>query len=116
VEFSGSDDDGTAIAWKLETGLAEHGSQRDKGFMRAYVLGRTDGDLTLTTLTDRDGERLERAYRVAKRGGDRSLGRTAKLGRGVKGTSWGWRLEGADGADIRLEGFEVVPVMHQRRR
>lgn len=31
-EFSGSDDNGAAIAWKLETGLAEHGSQRDKGF------------------------------------------------------------------------------------
>lgn len=105
VALVGQDDDGVPIAAHVLAGISDFGSQQMKRVLSAYVGYRAGGDMELTMVTDQHHEYI---YRLAPRQHAlRIHGARVKLGRGVNGRYWQWRLANVDGASFDMGALRL---------
>lgn len=114
--LSGDTDDGTPIEASIETGDISFDSDKDKNVQYAYVQGVQDGDLTISTVVSRGGVRALYWYDVLGRDdtSDDSL-RRIRLGRGVRGTQWQFRIGNVDGCAFSVSSLSVLVDAIARR-
>jgi hypothetical protein len=111
--LEGSSDDGEPIDSYFETGMISFGSPlQEKRNRRVYLYGESSDTVILKVFTDtRNGCREEAAYRLEADLGDSTLGaRTTKIGGGLRGTHWKFRVENLSGATLDVRGMEVLPA------
>ena len=83
-------------------------------FGNARLTLAADKAMTLTTTPQRDGEERAVEYLIPARSGDQARVRFVKLGKGLRGNSWRFKL-GAQ-CDWELTGLSVEPYAVRDRR
>lgn len=114
-ELTGETDDGEPIPAAIETGDLALALHNDVNIPRAYLYLWADGAMRLRTVSSKRGCREEAWYDVVGRDGADEQARIVRLARGVRGTTWQFRLENVDGCDFDLRGAEVLPVVLNKR-
>lgn len=114
-ELTGETDDGTPIPAAIETGDLNFALHQDKNIPRAYLYLWAEGTMRLRTISSKRGCREEAWYEVVPMTGRDEQARIVRLARGVRGTTWQFRLENVDGCDFDLRGAEVLPVVLNKR-
>jgi len=114
-ELTGSDDDGTDIDASIKTRLHAFGTSKLKRNPRAYLAYTADGRLLLNTLVTDGGQKIERWYELTARTADAPREARVKLGRGIKALYWQYELKNIDGADFRIDGLRILPIVLKRR-
>lgn len=113
-ELAGDNDDGTAIAARIKTGLSNFGERRMKRINDVFLGVLKSGDLVLKVTADEAGARTEAWYRVDNDYGDASNHRV-KVGKGLKGIYWGLELVNVEGADFDLDNVQLYPLVLSRK-
>ena len=114
-ELTGDTDDGEPIPAAIETGALDFALHQDKNIPRAYLYLWAEGTMRLRTVSSKRGCREEAWYEVTPMIGDDEQARIVRLARGVRGTTWQFRIENVDGCDFDLRGAEVLPVVLNKR-
>lgn len=112
IALTGDTDRGDAVEAALAGGIADFGSAQFKRVTTAYVGYRADGDLELTLTAD---EHHTYSYRLLPRQLDALHASRVKLGRGVDGRYWQWRVDNIDGAQFALDELALVVEPTSRR-
>lgn len=110
-ELSGSDDNGTSIAWKFKTGKLDMDDGKVKKARHVWVSYNPSGDLILTV---DDGEtqyeyavnsvkQIDNAYRV-------------KLGKGIRNRFLQFELKNIGGETIKLERMRIFSEPIEKKR
>ncbi len=111
--LDGTDDDGSAIAMTIETGMSDLGTSHLKKMDRVWIQYEADGHAILTAITDGD-TRTE--YDLPATGSTGAHNTYVKIGKGLKSTYWGFALANADGSYLRLDVLEPKPIILKHRR
>ena len=114
-ELTGETDDGEPIPATIETGALDFALHQDKNIPRAYLYLWAEGTMRLRTVSSKRGCREEAWYEVTPMIGNDEQARIVRLARGVRGTTWQFRLENVGGCDFDLRGVEVLPVVLNKR-
>jgi len=114
--LSGDTDASEPIPAFVVTGDISFDTDKDKNVQYAYVQGIQDGDLTISTVVSRGGVRSLYWYDVLGRDdtSDGSL-RRIRLGRGVRGTQWQFRIDNVDGCAFSVSSISVLVDAVARR-
>lgn len=110
--LGGADDAGTAIIWKLRTGLSNFGTSRNKGLDAAYLGFTADGRVGLKCIiVAPTGEKIAYWYELTNQTAENPLAKRLQLGRGLKSVYMGFELSNIDAGDIELDIIELHPII-----
>ena len=112
VALTGASDLGEDIAASIASGRGDLGSPQIKRVVTGYVGYRADGELSLTLIVD---GHHEFTYPVVPRRIEDQHATRVKIGRGLRGTYWEWRLANRAGADFALDQLTLTPEVTSRR-
>lgn len=112
--LDGLDDDGTAIASTIKTGLVDFGSPNKKGIPEMFIAVDNTGDLIVKTVTSNNLQRTESWHRLIAVGETTDNVR-AKFGKGVKSVYWQFEIINLNGDDFSIKSLEFFPVELSRK-
>lgn len=117
VHFTGTSEDGEAIAASIRTALYDFGTSKWKRVPEAFIGTTADGQLVLKTITrEPQTGNLKEDWYLVQRVPDKGPGTgRAKIGRGLKSTWWQFELCNANGADFATTKIELRPLILDRR-
>jgi hypothetical protein len=110
--LTGAADAATAIDAVLRTGSTDFSTSHLKRIERVWLQYETDGELTLTVITD-GGVRT--SYPLPPTGSTGLHGHSVKIGQGLKSKYWAFEVANVDGSDFSLDVIEPKPLVLQRR-
>jgi hypothetical protein len=109
-----TDDDGDGVVWTLRTGFSNLGTDQLKRLGDINVLARTQGDLTLQTVHNRTGEKVERSYQLLPLTRESHRDGVIHPGRGPVSVYWQFALQGIGPAEIHQMRLAVEPLSRRR--
>lgn len=114
VALTGDTDLGAAINAEVTSGISDLNSEQAKRVLAGYVGYRADGALELTLITDGHHEYV---YALLPRRLDDPHASRVKLGRGVDGRYWQFKLTNKNGANFNLDSLalDVLPISRRVR-
>lgn len=99
--------DGGSVEWSVDFGKVDLGNDKIKHLPNAY-LGVQSSNIMRLTVDD--------TYTYTARAFDETLNtQRIDVGKGLRGTWFGLKLTGTDGADFRLESIDFIPATTKRR-
>jgi hypothetical protein len=112
-ELGADDDAGQPIRAAVMPPTSDYGSEKDKAISAATVAARIGTKLRLAVATDKGEYQYYSINRTAWDG--KVAANRVKLGQGLKGRFWSWRIENVDGGDFDLESLSFTPAILSRR-
>ena len=116
-ELGGEDDNGSAIAWAIQTGMTNLGTMFKKRLDCAYIGYTSDGQVGLSTIaTDpADGARVQYNFVLEKavNAKDETTPNRIKLGRGIEAVYFSFRLAGT--GPFSLSNARILKLNTSRR-
>ena len=113
--LDGVDDNGVPISARIKTGLMDFGSNKQKQVPYAYIGMTKSGSMVLKTVTDLNGKRKERWYKIHARDVSTTDNVKVKMGKGVKSRYWQFEISNKDGSTFEIDDIELVPLMLRRK-
>lgn len=110
---SDEDEEGKVV-WTLRTGFSNLGIDLLKRVRDVNVQGRTEGGLTVQTITDRYGLKQEHAYLLPAMTRNSYRDGVVKVGRGVNSVYWALGLQGKGPAEVDQLRVAVEPLSRRR--
>lgn len=107
-------DDGEDIVWTLRTGFSDLGVDKLKRVVDINVQARTQGDLTLQTVHNRTGDKVQRAYRLPPLTRNSHRDGVIHPGMGPVSVYWQFALQGVGPAEIHQMRLSVEPLSRRR--
>lgn len=112
--LAGADDDGVPVAAFVETGDLELTPGASINVAEAHLSVAAEGLLTLTATADQDGLERTVVYAVPTSCPDKARVKRMRLGRGVMGNAWRFRL-GVEASAWELSGWQIGLERMRRR-
>jgi hypothetical protein len=112
-ELGANDDAGQPIHAAVMPPTSDYGTEKEKVISAATVAARIGTKLRLAVATDKGEYRYYSINRTAWDG--KVAANRVKLGQGLKGRFWSWRIENVDGGDFDLESLSFTPTVLSRR-
>jgi hypothetical protein len=109
---TGATDNGTAIASSARFGVTDFGTSKIKRMDRVYLGYKSNGALTLSTITD---EATTNGYSVATPAVATLINARVLTGKGVEARYWQFNVANVAGADFTINSLEVAPQILKRR-
>ena len=114
-KLEGDDYDGNPIWSRVKTGLLDFGDTQVKA-LHEVVLGYTSDDqLVLKVIGTRDGDKIERWYRLNPQTANATRSGRIKTAKGVRSTHFQLELVNRLGADFSLDLVKVWPLLTRKR-
>jgi hypothetical protein len=107
-------DDGEDIVWTLRTGFSDLGTDKLKRLVDVNVQARTQGDLTLQTVHNRTGNKVQRDYRLPPLTRNSHRDGVVHPGMGPVSVYWQFGLRGIGPAEIHQMRLSVEPLSRRR--
>ncbi len=109
-----STDDGQPVAWRVQTGFSNFGSDAFKRLGDVNLQLRTTGGVAIETITDRLGEKQIHSFALPPLPRESYRDGVVKIGKGVQSVYWGLAVTGQGPAEIDHLIPTFIPLSRRR--